>query len=74
MNVNPDALRTINRVPAMLAYWGADERCRFANAAYYEWFGRSPEEMIGISLAEFLGPVYRHNVPYIRRALAGEPQ
>ncbi|WP_373067302.1 PAS domain S-box protein [Gemmatimonas sp.] len=74
MNAATAALRTINHVPAMLAYWGADERCLFANAAYYDWFGRSPDEMIGISLASLLGPVYEQNLPHIRGALTGAPQ
>ena len=71
--VSPEAaaLRTVNLVSDMLAYWGADERCRFANAAYADWFGRGPDEMRGISLAELLGPLYDQNLPFIRGALAG---
>jgi PAS domain S-box-containing protein len=52
-------LRTIvDHVPAMIAYWGADLTCKFANSAYVEWFGRTSDE----------------NEPFIRSALAGEPQ
>ncbi|MFO0670486.1 MAG: PAS domain-containing protein [Polyangiaceae bacterium] len=74
--VSPEAaaLRTVNLVSDMLAYWGADERCRFANAAYADWFGRGPDEMRGISLAELLGPLYDQNLPFIRGALAGSVQ
>jgi PAS domain S-box-containing protein len=67
--------RVVNHVPAMLAYWGADQRCCFSNMAYREWFGRAPEEMEGITMERLLGPdLYRKNLPYIEKALAGEPQ
>ncbi len=68
------ALRTINAVPAMLAYWSASERCVFANAAYRAWFGQDPDELIGRSMQELLGPLYELNLPYIRGVLAGQPQ
>ena len=59
----------------MLAYWDADQRCRFANRAYETWFGVSPESLIGTQLKDLLGPeLYRLNRPYIEAALAGEPQ
>jgi len=54
----------------MLSYWDKDEICRFANKAYLEWFGKTPEEMINkMSLAELLGPLYPSNEPYIKAAL-----
>ncbi|MCX6954369.1 MAG: PAS domain-containing protein [Verrucomicrobia bacterium] len=68
------ALRMVNHVPAMLAYWDAAERCVFANAAYHDWFGRDPEQMRGIALEELLGALYAKNLPYIRGALAGRRQ
>lgn len=69
------ALSAINRIPAMVAYWDAEQRCAFANNAYLEWFGRTPQEMIGISMLELLGPViYQLNLPYIKAALAGKVQ
>lgn len=66
--------KIINHIPSMVAYWDANERCAFANAAYLEWFGRTPREMTGISLKELLGPIYERNLPYIRGALRGEKQ
>lgn len=64
-----------DHVSAMLAYWDKDLVCRFANASYHEWFGRSKEEMIDkITLPELLGPLYELNRPYIEGALAGEVQ
>jgi PAS domain S-box-containing protein len=68
------ALRIVNHIPAMVAYWDENERCVFANAAYLEWFGRTPEQMIGITLEQLLGPIYPKNLPYIKAALAGERQ
>lgn len=63
-------------VPGMVAYWDDGLRCRFANKRYLEWFGRLPEELIGIvTLKELLGEkLFALNEPYILGALAGAPQ
>jgi PAS domain S-box-containing protein len=61
--------------PGLLAYWDRERRCRFANRACREWFGRTEAEMAGISLPELFGPSelteIRRFLPGIRR---GEPQ
>lgn len=65
----------IDNMPNMIGYWGRDLRCRYANNAYREWFGRPPEEIIGITFRELAGEqLFKLNEPHIRRALAGEPQ
>jgi PAS domain S-box-containing protein len=64
----------VNRIPALVAFWDAHERCRFANETYLEWFGRTPEAMVGIKLEELLGPIYEKNLQYIQGALGGERQ
>lgn len=62
-------------IPGMVAYWDKDLRCRFANKAYFEWFGRQPEELIGITLQELLGErVFKLNERYAQAALAGSEQ
>ena len=44
-------LRSIaDAIPGMVGYWGADLRCRFANIAYLDWFGKNPEQMAGIHM------------------------
>lgn len=62
-------------IPGLVAYWDKDLRCRFANKAYEEWFGRRPDDLIGVSLQELLGDtVFALNEGYIRGALAGQEQ
>jgi len=74
MDAAATALRVVNHISAMVAYWDTEQKCVFANDAYREWFGRTPAEMAGIAMAELLGPLYEKNLPYIRGALAGEIQ
>jgi PAS domain S-box-containing protein len=68
------ALRVVNHISAMVAYWDVNQRCVFANEAYREWFGRTPREMAGISMQQLLGPLYVMNLPHIEAALRGERQ
>jgi PAS domain S-box-containing protein len=64
-----------DHVPAILGYWDKDLVCRFANAAYREWFGKSPDEMVDILTSEeVIGTLYKKNKSYILAALAGKPQ
>ena len=64
----------VDGLPAMLAYWDVGLKCRFANHAYERWFGVDPDRMIGRDMAEFLGPLFALNRPYVEGALRGEPQ
>ena len=62
--------------PGMLAYWDTDLRCRFANRAYRDWFGRSEGEMHDVSAAELLGAqrMAENASTHIPAVLAGRPQ
>ncbi len=73
---NPDkiALKIVAHVDGLLAYWDRNERCRFANAAYQTWFGKTPQQVIGHTLRDLLGPLYESNRPEIDAALRGEVQ
>jgi diguanylate cyclase (GGDEF)-like protein/PAS domain S-box-containing protein len=64
-----------DHLPALVAYWTIELRCRFANGAYREWFGRSPQDMIGMHIRDLLGEeLFGKNETYIRAALQGERQ
>ncbi len=67
-------LTLVNSLDAMLAYWDCNQVCVFANDAYLGWFGKTSEEMTGITLEQLLGPIYAKNLPYIRAAYEGKPQ
>ena len=84
MTTQPGPLRTttradmralLNALPAMVGYWDRDLRNRMANDAYVEYFGLTPEQILGMHISDVLGPeLYALNRPYMDRALAGEPQ
>jgi len=67
-------LDIVDHLDAMVAYWDFNQVCVFANNAYRDWFGKSREEIIGITMQELLGPLYPKNLPYITAAFAGQTQ
>ncbi|MBK6854832.1 MAG: response regulator [Burkholderiales bacterium] len=69
-------LRSIaDAMPGLVAYWDADRICRFANAAYLDWFGHRSDMLIGMSLREVLGDMlYELNLPFIEAVFRGEAQ
>jgi len=66
--------RIVDKLPAMVAYWDKDQRCVFANTDYERWFGVKPEDLIGKTMEQLLGPIYPKNLPYILGALGGAAQ
>ncbi|TFW09648.1 PAS domain S-box protein [Oxalobacteraceae bacterium OM1] len=59
-------------VPVLIAYIDRDERYRFVNSAYENWFGRPRAEIVGHALGDLLGDVYAELKPHIRTVLRGE--
>lgn len=65
----------LDALPAMVGYWDRELRNRMANAAYIEFFGKSPEELFGTHIRDLLGEeLYARNLPYMEGALAGRKQ
>lgn len=65
----------LDHLEAMVAYWDENEVCQFANNAYLHWFGKTREQMSGITLRQLLGPeLYKMNSPYRLAAYAGQVQ
>ena len=73
---NARLLRNIaDAVPGLVAYWRRDLSCRFASRSFLEWYGRSREDMLQLSMPEVLGEqAFERNKPYVEGALAGQVQ
>jgi PAS domain S-box-containing protein len=70
-----DLRAVLDSLPAVVGYYGTDLRNRLANRAYMEFFGVTPQEILGRHISEVIGPeVYRLNHPHIQGALAGGSQ
>lgn len=69
-------LRTlIDNMPAMIGYWDRNLRNVLGNEAYVEWFGMTPDQMVGLHIREVIGEdLFVKNFPYMEAALAGERQ
>ena len=72
--VQENFLRVLtDTIPGMVGYWNNDLRCEFANVAYQDWFGKSKEEMLGISMRDMMGDeLFEKNKVYVDKALKGE--
>ncbi len=67
-------LRAItDALPSMVSHWDNALHCRFANRAYLEWFGKTPEQMQGKSIRGVLGEkLFMLNQAHIEAAIRGE--
>ena len=66
-------LRMLDHVPGMIAWWDPDLRNRFANRAFAEWFGGTPEQLLGTHMRDVLGAeVFAVSEQYATCALTGE--
>jgi PAS domain S-box-containing protein len=64
-----------DQIPGVVSYWTPALRCTFANQAHVAWVGRTPTQMLGLSLRELLGEErYLVDEPHMRQALQGRPQ
>lgn len=64
-----------DHVPGVIGYWDAELICRFANRAYVDWFGKSPEQVVGMRLRDVLGDaLFQQNLPQVQGVLAGDAQ
>ncbi len=48
--------RTVtDTLPGRVAYWDKNLRCRFANRMFLDWYGKTPDEVLGHTDVEVLG-------------------
>jgi diguanylate cyclase (GGDEF)-like protein/PAS domain S-box-containing protein len=60
-------------VPAVIAVWDNDLRCRFVNSAFERWCGLPREQIVGRMLAEIVGEAdFARIQPWAMQALAGD--
>ncbi|MDZ8263843.1 PAS domain S-box protein [Nostoc sp. ChiQUE01b] len=60
-------------LPVLISFIDSEQRYRFNNRAYQEWFGHPPAEVYGKHLWEVLGEsAYEVLRPYVEEVLAGE--
>jgi PAS domain S-box-containing protein len=73
MRVTEGQLQIVaDTLPGLIAYIDAEQRYRFNNRAYWEWFGYSTPDMRGRHIKELLGDsAYEMILPYVEAALAG---
>ncbi len=64
-----------DNIPGMIGYWDKELCCHFANPAYLTWFGRTPQQVVGMHMKDLLGEeLFRQNALYAENALKGEKQ
>jgi PAS domain S-box-containing protein len=72
MQPTPSLRFLLEAVPALVGYVGTDERYRFTNAAYAQWFGPAAADVVGRHIREVLGEsVYAAVTPHVQAALSG---
>ncbi|MFL6677426.1 MAG: PAS domain S-box protein, partial [Burkholderiaceae bacterium] len=64
-----------DNLPVRVAYWDAEERCRFANKVYCEWIGKSLDQVLGKTKAEIFELEQQpERLAHARQALEGATQ
>lgn len=65
----------LDNVPALIGCWDKTLHNRMANHAYLEWFGQTPEAILGRHIRDVIGEeLFQKNIPHIEAVLRGEPQ
>lgn len=74
VRLSENQLRLItNSVPALISYVDSNERYRFANEKFTEWFGIPTDEIVGKRVSDLFSiDAYRAIKPLVRKALSGE--
>ena len=69
-------IRTVtDHLPALVGYWDAGLRCRFANRPYLDWLERGADEVIGHPMHELVDEEQLAEVqPHLDAVLRGERQ
>jgi PAS domain S-box-containing protein len=69
-------IRTVtDHLPALVGYWDADLRCRFANKPYLDWLERAAPDVIGRTMHELVDEEQvREVMPHLDAVLRGERQ
>ncbi len=64
---------TSDAVPALISFFDAQHVCRYANDHHVLWYGRTPDELIGLHMREFLGDdAYETRLSHLARVERGE--
>jgi PAS domain S-box-containing protein len=64
-----------DHLPVRVAYWDSEQRCRFANRVYCEWFGKTLDQVLGKTNVEIFGEEPSpERLEFSRLALAGAAQ
>ncbi|MBD2113545.1 MULTISPECIES: PAS domain S-box protein [Cyanophyceae] len=62
-----------NSVPALIAFVDADQRYRFNNQGYEDWFSQSAKDLYGKHIREVVGDAAYEDVrPYVEQVLTGQ--
>lgn len=62
-----------DNVPALISYVDADERYRFVNRAYLDWFGLKTDDIVGRTMKEVWGEeAYKARKPHVEAVLRGK--
>jgi len=65
----------VDNIPGLVSYWDKDLVNRFANPVYEDWFGTTPDAMVGRHLRDVFGPShYEVSLPRVQATLRGEAQ